>query len=149
MKVVKEMLEERQLQLNRQVWSLMVRYHIVGRNADGVLAAIDAMEAEGHLPSLELLEAAIARLEREGHAQGMQKLMIRTGKNSWQTYAARNKVLCNAQPSGSVMARWLTALGWTSFPITPPKGCLSFKLPRIAKQLTILSDDAAGTTMCR
>ena len=99
MKVVKEMLEERQLQLNRQVWSLMVRYHVVGRNADGILAAIDAMEAEGHLPSLELLEAAIARLEREGHAEGVRKLTTRAGTNNWQTSAARNKVPCKAQPS--------------------------------------------------
>ena len=123
MKVLEEMLEERQLQPNRQVWSLMVRYHIVGRNADGILAAVDAMEAEGHLPSLDLLEAAIARLEREGHAKGVQMLTIKTGKNNWQTYAARNKVPCNAQPSllGPMVCLGLQAWlqGGYHIPITP------------------------------
>ena len=43
-------------------------------------------------PSLELLESAMARLEREGHREGIQRLSQEVGTSNWRAFNALNKV---------------------------------------------------------
>lgn len=77
---------------NKQLWTEIVWFYIVSRNAEGILSAVDDMVAAGFTPSCQLLDAAVARLEREGHADGVLKLSHQLNVKNWRHHAAKYKV---------------------------------------------------------
>ena len=86
------------LQPNKQLWSTMVWFYIAARHPEGLLKALDDMIAEGHAPCFRLLDAAVSRLEREGHREGLQKLLPFLGEDNYRNRAAHRKVRVRLLP---------------------------------------------------
>jgi pentatricopeptide repeat protein len=85
-------MEQKQLPLNGKLMSIIVYCHIVLRNVEGVEQTLDEMREMGCKPSLDLVELAVMRCEREGNKEATARLMQLVGSHSWRVFASRNKV---------------------------------------------------------
>lgn len=86
--------QQRGLQPNEQLWAALVWFYITAREPEGVLRALSDMRADGHAPSIQLLDAAMARMEREGHEAGILWLLPQLQVANYRHRAARLKVGC-------------------------------------------------------
>lgn len=84
------------LQPNARLWAEIVRFYIVARNCEGILAALEDMTESGHAPDDRLLDDAISRLEREGHEAGVRSVLGRLGENHFRNRSARRQVGCRS-----------------------------------------------------
>ena len=53
---------------------------------------LNDMRVQNFEPSQELLEMALKRMEREGHAKGIKLLSEQIGLRNWKMYSARGMV---------------------------------------------------------
>ena len=91
LQIVRE-IADKNLPLTQQLMSLFVYFHIVARNCNGTLSMLHDMRVHKFEPSQELLEMALKRMEREGHARGIALLTEQMGARNWKMYSARAMV---------------------------------------------------------